>query len=131
MHTTLAAFVIYVVTSGSNQETGTITGISGNNLTVQGLKVSHGAGAWVVLDRPCCAVYVRRGATQAGSMGIGNGVGASLTGSEGLITILYPAPAGVQPAEFSDSASFGPNFGSTADYWVVGTASDNYLPSFY
>ena len=122
--------IFVIETDGTLPDRGVVNSITGNVLGVQGLSNAHNSNAWVIVDRPTPAVYIQRNDPQTGNMGIGNKWNCSLATGQSLITILYPQATGNQPIAITDKVNFGDHVGSSADYWVVGTAGDAFLPSF-
>jgi hypothetical protein len=127
-----------VETNGTKFETCHIIGVTigvspAGTLTLDSLQNNHGSGAFVILAQPCAGVCIQGVDGAAGAIGVGNGstltyVG-SVPGGANLIWKMMPQPSGQQPPYFSSTMVYGANPTNTVEYWIVGTANDQYLPS--
>lgn len=110
----------------------------GHTITVQSYvapATALASGDWVILAVDCTSAYFEvRVSNQAATMGIGVGPqvslgGANPAGFQLISAALVLTPAGGVPSNESISDLYGANPGSTAQFWIVGTANDQFLPS--
>ena len=123
--------VIVVEADGSLLEGASIIDIDtvGGTLTLSSLRFAHAAGARVILNNNCTAVYVQGVDGAAGDIGIGTSRALNATTGRKMIALLKKVPATTQPPDFSSANVMGLNPASTSEYWIVGTNPDKYLPS--
>jgi hypothetical protein len=84
----------------------------------------------VILNVPLTTLYVQALDGNAGALGIGTAHDVSLSTGLHMIAKIIPVAANAPPGDFSSANVYGASPQSTAEFWIVGTAADSYLPSF-
>lgn len=103
--------------------------VDGTHIKVTGLQFNHAINAFVRSALKINSVYVQLTPGNLGLFFIGTQGLVKGTFAKVIATVLNTA-AGVQPLDFSDARTFGPNTSQAGDFWVDGTTGDGYLPSF-
>ena len=126
-----AAFKPGIVAAGSIADFGTVKSVvDSTHLIIQGLKNTHAANEWVVLDQPAANIHIRPVVTTA-AVYIGNASTVSSTDLSLLDILPINAAAGTGPVYWFDAESIGMSQPfSTADFWIFGTASDTFLARY-
>lgn len=117
-------------TSTALADWGTVKSVvDGTHVIVQGLKKSHGAGEFFVLDQPAGNVHIRP-ATNAAVLNLGTAATTSATDSS-LIEQFPITAAGAAPAVVFDAESIGATQPfQTSEFWIEGTAADTFIARF-
>lgn len=98
------------------------------HITVFGLASKHASGVYVAVGKACAQIVVQEVPGNAGDLYIGTS-NLNPTGLVGCVTHLVKVASSAAPASWEIDAHFQNQY-DTSEYWIAGTSSDGYLPSF-
>jgi hypothetical protein len=112
----------------ANADWGTVKSVvDSTHLIIQGLKQSHAANEWAVLDQPAGNVHIRPVVTSAAAY-IGNASTVSSSDLSLLDILPIVAAAGTGPTYVFDAESIGGSQPfTTSEFWIIGTMNDTFL----
>lgn len=116
---------------GANEERVLITAVpDGTHVTLSSIQFAHNNGVFLRLALLINNIYIQAKDGNAAALFIGN---SPLSKNDGTLTMkkLVQVAAGTQPIDFLDTFTTGAGHNSfdSSEYWVVGTAADQYLVS--
>lgn len=110
---------IMIGVQGGPYDFGTVVGISGDTLTVQGLVRSHAVGEFIIIAVPAAEISIQ---ANANTLYIGNDSLTAATTSPGIYRAVAPGNI------YNPGSSNVGSVKGTGAYWVWGTSGDTYLP---
>lgn len=115
----------------ANADWGTVKKIvDATHMVIQGLKNSHAANEWVILDQPAGNVHIRPVVTAA-AIYLGNASTVGATDPSVIDILPIVAAAGTGPTYVFDAESIGMSQPfQTSEFWALGTANDTFLARF-
>lgn len=120
-----AAFHFGTVAVASVPDTGTVKSITdATHMIVQGLKKSHAVNEWVVLNVPAIDIWIQT-VTLAGTDVIYVGNSSTVASNDASVLQVLPQVNPFNPPSAGTSQPY-----QTAEFWVIGTASDTFLARF-